>query len=467
MLFLYLLTLTNALAHNDGFALRFRFEAGGLPIGVFDVLLGIGVVFAIVGRRGAWPTERAHPLLTWLIVLFTLGALAGILGALIQNAELRWMMTGLRNFLVLPACVFIGYCLLLTPRSMLQFSYLQVIAGVGTALVILLFFRSKAGTVTNTASSLNNLRAVAYVANYAGLAAVLLLFTIISRIRLLPTWLALALCAFCFVGQFATLSRSDWLAAAASVVAVFVLLPSFRPGGKLAAALIGPPLVVVFLWVGLILASMVVGRDFESRMADRVRSMLPGQQGGVRVTAWDTRLQGIQKELAIWRRSPLVGGGFGATDVLKFRYGDWAGLSYKHNSWTSTLAESGLPGFAAVSCLVFGMIVVGRRMARDGVDRGYVLIGALAVITGTFYAMHGLATQSFNQMRWGIPLAIICGVALRARAMQLTHLRVMQQDAAAQQQFGYDQPSSYGYDYDDRSSPHPAPAGAYAAESYY
>jgi hypothetical protein len=457
MWFLIFLTLTNALAHNEGFALRFRVDAGGLPIGVFDALLGLGVLVALIGRRNAYPTERAHPLMPWLVVLFGLGASAGVLGALISNAELRWMMTGMRNFLTLPAGVMIGYCLLLTPRSNSRFAHLQVWAGVGAAAVILLFFRS-AATGFNSSDNINRLRTTAYVANYAGLAGALLLFTIISKIRLMPFWLSVALCGFCFVGQFATLSRSDWLAAAASVVAIYVLLPTYRPGGKLAAALIGPPIVAVFLWVGLILASMVVGQDFESRMAERVQSMLPGRRAGVALKAWDSRLEGIQKELAVWRKSPVIGGGFGATDVLRFRHGDWGGMAYRHNSWTSTLAETGLPGFAAVSCVVFGMIVVGRRMARDGVDQGYVLIGALAVITGTHYLMHGLATQSFNQMRWGIPLAVICGVALRARAMQVTHLRALQaEEAAAYEAAG-------GYDHDDYGVPVAPPA--YADSSY-
>ena len=470
MWFLVLLTLVNALAHNDGFALHYRMDVGGLTIGVFDGLLALVVLAAMIGRRNAWPTEKAHPLLGWLVVLFLLGAGAGILGALISNAELRWMMTGMRNFMVLPAGMMIGYCLLLTPRSTSRFAQLQIWAGAGTALVILLFFHNKASA--SQVRDVNTLRAIAYVAPYAGLAGALLLFAIIARIRVMPVWVALGLCGFCFIGQFATLSRSDWVAAAAGVVAVFALLPTFRPGGKLAAVLVGPPIVVVFLWVGLILASTVAGRDFESRMYDRVVSILPGQRTGKETKAWDTRLDGIRKELAVWRKSPVIGGGFGVTDVLRYRHGDWAGLSYKHNSWTSTLAETGLPGLVATACLVLGTVVVGRRLARDGVERGYVLIGALAVIAGSYYLVHGLATQSFNQMRWGIPLAIICGVALRARAMQLTHLLALQAEAASA--YGYDDNGygSQGYgegsDYDDYGVPRPghAPA-AYPAESYY
>ena len=466
MWFLFLLTLINALAHNAGFALRYRIDVAGMPIGVFDFLLGLGVLVALVGRGGAWPAGRLHPLMLWTMLLFGAATAGGIMGALLSNAELRWMMTGMRNWVSLGLSVYIGYNLLLQPRSVARFCYLHVIAGVATAVVILLFFHSAASSL-GSQDSLNKLRTMAYVQVYAGLGGALVLFAIIARIRMFPTWAAVLLCGFSFVGLFATLSRSDWVAAIACVAAMYLLLPTFRPGGKVVAAIVGPPIIVAFLWVGLIAASAVTGRDFEAEMVARVESMLPGARTNAnRFKAWDSRLEGIQKELRVWRSSPIIGGGFGATDVLRFRYGDHAGLSYRHNSWTSTLAETGVIGFAAVSCLVFGLVVVGRRLARDGVHQAYVLIGALAVITGAFYLIHGMATQSFNQMRWGIPLGIICGAALRARAMQLTEMSLAHDP-------GYDpayDASGAGaaypaYGYDGAYDPYP-PAGAHAADSY-
>lgn len=434
MWFLFLLTFLNAIAHNSGFVLRYRITVGGMPVSIFEALLGVGLLVALVARRNAVPTYRVHPAMTWTLVLFAAGTFAGMLGALISNAELRWMLTGMRNWVVLPISILIGYCLILAPRACTRFSYVQVWAGVATSVVILLFFHSRAAV--DTTGDVNRLRAIAYVSNYAGLAGTLLLFALISNIRMFPAWLTLGMAGFCFIGQFATLTRSDWLATMAGVGAIYVLLPSYRPRGKLIAAVVGPPLVAAFLWLGLIFASTVAGRDFEAKVINRVYSMLPGQHQGVTAKAWDTRLEGIQKEMQIWARSPIIGGGFGATDVLRYRRFEIAGYAYRHNAWTSTLAESGIIGFAAISCMVGGMIVAGRRLARDSRDKGYVLIGALGVITGVHYLFHGLATQSFNQMRWGIPLAIVCGVVLRARAMQLTEARLLQEQYYASDAYG-------------------------------
>jgi len=432
-------------------------------------LLAVGVVIGLLRQRSASPSERVHPLLTWTLLLFGLGVMSGVLAGLISNAELRWILQGLRNFIVLPAGILIGYCFLLTPRSCVQFTWVQIAGGVAAATAVLLFFHRGASESTDTTGSINKLRAIVYVAQYAGVAGPLLLFTVISRVQLTRTWLAVLLCGFCLVGQFATLSRADWVATMAGVLAIYVLLPSYRPHGKLVAALVGPPIVVLFLWLGLIFASAVAGRDFEAQMAQRLASLLPGQTPGVKVKAWDSRLYGIQKELEIWSHSPIIGGGFGATDILVHRLGDWGGLSYRHNAWTSTLAQTGLPGFAACTCMVFGTIVVGRRLARDGVDRGYVLIGAFAVITGVYYLFLGMSTQSFNQMRWGIPLSIMCGAALRARSLQVTQMRATEAYAAG----GYG-PDGYGdgengaaAGYDEYGQPDAAPAGAYANEHYY
>ena len=64
------------------------------------------------------------------------------------------------------------------------------------------------------------------------------------------------------------------------------------------------------------------------------------------------------------------------------------------------------------------MIVVGRRLVRDGAGDGFILIGALGVIAGCHFAVHGLTTFSFNFQRTGLVLGIIVGVVLRARSMQ-------------------------------------------------
>ena len=90
----------------------------------------------------------------------------------------------------------------------------------------------------------------------------------------------------------------------------------------------------------------------------------------------------------------------------------------RHNSWTSTLAESGLIGFTGFAIIAVAQIVVGRRMVRDNTDRGSVLLGGAGVITGVHYILHGYCTMSFNQVRWAIPMALTFGAVMRCRMMQ-------------------------------------------------
>ena len=145
----------------------------------------------------------------------------------------------------------------------------------------------------------------------------------------------------------------------------------------------------------------------------------------MRVKAWDSRLIGIQKELAIWQRSPVMGGGFGVTDIERFRRGEWAGSAFRHNTWTSTLAESGVFGFAAISALIFGSMVVGRRLGATGFSRATCSSGALAVITGCTTCStdwrRNRSTRCARESRWRW-----CSGWRFARAMQLTEIRLLQ-----------------------------------------
>jgi len=85
------------------------------------------------------------------------------------------------------------------------------------------FFKAK--TETRTFGHLNDARAVAYISTYAGLAMALLFYSVSSNIKLLPLLLAWGAMGACLLGQFTTLSRSDWVACAAGVMAAFALLP--------------------------------------------------------------------------------------------------------------------------------------------------------------------------------------------------------------------------------------------------
>jgi hypothetical protein len=460
MWFLVLLTFVNALADND-LVLRYRFTVGGFPVNVFDVLiLVIGPIAVALTRRNAVPTGRYHPMLPWIFVLFIAAALGGLLGSVMSSIPLRATITTLRNLISLPICIWLGYCLMLRPRSAERVCYAHVIVGIATAFFVLFSFGRKAA-VMNPGGGLETLRAVKYVAVYAGIAAVLVLYASVSGVRMFRLAIAILVCSFCFLGQLATLSRGDWLALFTAVSVVYFLLPAARRGGKVAAALVGLPVAVGCVWIGLFAASVATGTDFNKKMTDRLMSMLPGEQPGVKKKAWDTRLASTFVELKWWSESPLVGRGFGIHEA-KFRsLSQDQAMGLRHNTWSSTLAETGIIGFSAMALVVVGTFVVSRRMVRDWTDRGTVLVGALGVVTASIFGVLGVTTMAFNQMRGAIPLGIVCGIILRCRAMQQAALA----QAMAQQQqqaYGYGDEYYEGVDpYDAGHAPYPSPGPAY------
>jgi len=192
---------------------------------------------------------------------------------------------------------------------------------------------------------------------------------------------------------------------------------------------LGPPAALACLWIGLTAASAVTGTDFNKKMYDRLLTMLPGDQPGVQKKAWDTRLASSLVELKWWSQSPIIGRRFGIHEnqVLSLAPSQVVGL--RHNSYTSTLAETGVIGLSAMLLMLGSTFVVGRRMVRAWTDRGSVLVGALAVVTASIFAMLGIMSMSFNQLRGAIPLGVVCGLVLRCRAMQQAALAQQQQQA--------------------------------------
>ena len=189
------------------------------------------------------------------------------------------------------------------------------------------------------------------------------------------------------------------------------------------------PVLVVSLLLALQVGSSLTGKDMFEKMEARLYSMLPGDHaGGMKARAWESRLPGTLKELRLWSESPVIGRGFGIHDTWEAEPQIYGGL--RHNSWSSTLAETGLIGFAAFGLMAGACFLCGLRILRDGGDKYTLLMGMLGAVTAVYATVHGLATMSFNQMRPGLPLFITTGVILRLRAMQLTELRQMADEQA-------------------------------------
>jgi hypothetical protein len=385
-------------------------------------IVAIMMMFSKGRRTEEVPTHRAF---VASMVLGFLALVGGSIGAAMIHAPLYAYASEVRNFASLPISMFAAYYLLKTPRSSLRFSYVHVISGVLTAALIIIFFFGKSAEEANR-MAIDQVRALQYVSWYAGLAAALLMYTVLNpQGRMLPTPLAILLICFCFVGQFGTLSRSDWVSATATLMTVPFLLPKARRGIKLIGFALTMPVLVVCLVIGVTLSSNFAGRDFSERLSKRVMTLLPGRADDEygHSKAWDTRLPGAVRELELWLDSPVIGNGFGYT-VARGLEGE--GVAFYHNVWSSSLAMMGILGFGAYATPIIAMIVVGWRMVRQAVDKGSLLMGVIGVTSGVYGIVIGLSTMSVNVQPGGIAMGLLAGVVLRTRALQLAQIREYQ-----------------------------------------
>src|SRR5258706_1339549 len=386
MWFLVILTFMNAGLDQKGLVLVQRIYISGLPINVMDAATAIAFVVALIGsfsRNRRAEGLVTQPAFTATMILAFLALVGGSIGAARVRSPLYAFASEIRNFASLPISMFIGYHFLKTPRSSLRFSYVHVISGVLTAALILIFCLGKSAEEANRIA-IDQVRALQYVSWYAGLAVALLMYTVLNpQVRMLPTPLAVLLICFCFVGQFGTLSRSDWISATATLMTVPFLLPKARRGMRVLGFALAVPVLMICLLLGVSFASRFVGRDISERLTQRVMTLLPGRGDDEygHSKAWDSRLPGAKRELELWVESPVIGNGFGYTIGRGL---ESEGVAFFHNVWTSSLAMLGLVGFGTYATPVIASIVVGRRMVRQAVDKGSMLIGGIGVTGGVY-----------------------------------------------------------------------------------
>lgn len=424
MWFLILLTVANASLDQKGIVLKNRINFGSLPINLLDGLLAVGVLGAILGplfskKRFQAPT---HPVFIATLIFFFIATALGVIGGMMHGARIYGFANDLRNVTAFPMAMFACYYFLKSPNKTHWYAYAFVVSGIMTAGLITFYFLGKTAE-EGTAMDVEQIRAIQYVSWYAGIAAALLLFNILNRgVRLFPLVLAIPIMGFCLIGQFGTLSRSDWLAALGALFTIPFLLPRKNRGVRIAGFVLAVPLLFGILWGGAAIGSKILNRDLTEHMARRILTILPGRGDDAYDShkAWDTRLPGMLLELHYFIDSPLIGQGFDYTH----RVGDGSSnVSFYHNVWVAQAALMGIFGFLAYIVPVVGMIVVGRRMVFDGVDKGSVLMGVLGATMGVYALIIGAATMSFNMQRGALAVAPLVGIVLRTRAMQLRVIR--------------------------------------------
>jgi hypothetical protein len=315
----------------------------------------------------------------------------------------------------MPAALILGYYVMKRPELGKWLAYVYILSGVLCATMILVFFAGKSDS-SHALQNINELRAIDYISAYAGIAAAMLFFTLLADVKLFPKAVAFILMLYCFLGQMATLNRSNWLAQfAALIAAIFVTPPGKRMIGA-ARVLVLLPVLLLVLWGGTYLMSALTNTDFTGRFQQKVDSLLPNSE--TEVKAWDTRIPGIVRELQLWSQSPIFGRGFGIGDFDFVETGrtNWA---YRHNAWTCWLSETGIFGFTANLVMVIATIRLGAKLVRERIDPHFMVVGALGVVVAAYGLVEGMSTMGINILRGAIVLGVACGAVIRARGMQL------------------------------------------------
>jgi hypothetical protein len=409
--------------------LDYRTSIAGAPINIFDAAIVIAVIATLLPSRDRFAADRVHPLVVWICGALIVAGCGSAFLAQANGADDRYVMTATRDFFTIPACIYIGYRLLKSPSAAAVIPVAAVLASLFGAVMVMLFVRTTSETLSEESGrAFDELRVNSYAIGDAGNVAMsMALFGLVSRIRMMPRPVAFLVAGLGIGASFLIPHRGGWLCMLAAVVFAILFLPSESVGRRLRSLMMAFGGMAIVMTFAVLVVSAASGRDFGGYIYSRLISLVPGEHEGVSHHAWDTRIPGTIRELELWVQSPVIGKGFGIQEADLQTHQD---LSYRHNTWTSFLAETGIIGLAAALMLTIGPIVIGMRMVRARLDKTSVLIGATSAVMGAGYLVAAFFSLSFNKQRHAIIMGLWCGIAMRARAMQLTQTRVMEEYGA-------------------------------------
>lgn len=378
---------------------------------------------ALAGRTSAALPRAAGWLLGAIVLVLTIATAASTDPASSLSGYVRYMQL----FVLVPAAVAVAVRTS-SRRDMVLLLYAAVAVGVFEAALGMW----QAATVTGASYGGSDVRAVgtfgsldvmgmATVVGFGMVAALALALTGRGRARLL-CWAALAAMT---PGMVLSLSRGAWIATAAAVVPI-VLLIAGRAALKAAVVLLAAGIVAA--GIGLVPGSTVVSR-FGSLTSV---ASAPDQSVIDRYSLWSAA-EGI------WRDHPVTGVGLKQFPEFRDAYapislsagGQAADPSHPfqvepllspHNLYLLTLAEQGLPGAAAYAVLLVGvpLLGLGRLLRRSGPvrngaggpdERARLLPLAVAASWGIWaavdflYADIGGATSPYFAILLGVILA--------------------------------------------------------------
>jgi len=424
MVVLVLLLLFNSLAGLNAL-MDYRFTVGGLPINILDLLTFVGAGLALITRRRG-ENEQTHRFYVFILAIFFLSAFIGIVGAMSNGAILRWSATALRNLLTFPLVAMIAYQIPYSYGRIKVVFYVLLWTSIISAIVAMVFISHTTSEIAMN-GTFNDFRYTKLGGDYGCSAAATLLFSLAAGVWAFPRVMTILLMIACVLGSLALPHRSEWLCSFATCAYALFFLNRKNFVRTFVVAAVASLLVGVAATVSISAISKATGHDYMGYVTQRALSFLPGQDLSPNTNRpWETRMPGIERELALWMQNPLLGRGFGIQEVDQLSH---AGASYHHNVWTSSLAEAGPVELAAMLCLVFGLMVVGQKVVSAGVDQIYVLVGAMGSSMGVWGFLMSSTTLSLNWQCPAIIVASMLGLLLRVRSLQLAQLRSLDSDA--------------------------------------
>src|SRR4051794_29488297 len=207
MVFVILMSLFNSWAHQLDVINVARLEFGGISLGVMESLLMVGAVVALF--RGAtyannYPNERTPLSMLVMLTLLILGGVCGLIGSYLNDVPLALMLRSSREYFAWPVCIYLGFRLLPNPQWGRKFAYVVIVAGLIAATMILLHWTENA-ELAGRRNTFAFVRTVWYVPSYAGLAALVVIYSMAAgrEMRLMPWFLAVLVTIYCLLGFWA------------------------------------------------------------------------------------------------------------------------------------------------------------------------------------------------------------------------------------------------------------------------
>lgn len=418
MILFAILMILNSTVPNE-LVLEYRWDLGPFPLNILDGLLLLVVIWHLFPSSKSFRTDRIHPLQIWSITLLVLAVFIGIIGATAQGTGARQYVTAMRNLASIPAAMVVGYNVAKTPRSAKFMTYLWIFCSILSAIAVLLLVRSTSESVgTEVGKGFDELRQIRFGGDTGLVAIGILIYAWASGIRIFGRYLSHFFLVLCTLAVFSLPHRGSYVSGALTVLFSVLVLPKVALGRRLGITVVGTALLGVTVLGGFTAISQISGKDFKTYVWEkRIKALIPIYDEETHTTVTGTRLPGILAELKVWSESPVIGKGFAINTQVEAENGL---LGMNHNVWTSALAQYGPIGLAAFLVPIFGCMLVGYRMSRNGVDPYIALFGALAAIVAFVAFLWGTLSLTINQQRLGMLVGFMFGMAFRYRAIQLT-----------------------------------------------